>query len=106
MPDTRQGDERFWERLALRWATESQGVEMKTLFRRAAMTEEAGKQRREQPPQSKPVGMLRVSDTSQETKADQIDTCLVCGKEIPPGPDFCSNECELKAAPAPQSAEL
>jgi ribosomal protein L24E len=25
---------------------------------------------------------------------DNIDTCLVCGKEIPPGPDFCSAECE------------
>lgn len=30
--------------------------------------------------------------------ADNIDTCSICGKEIPPGPDFCSTECELKAA--------
>ena len=21
---------------------------------------------------------------------DNVDTCLVCNKEIPPGPDFCS----------------
>ena len=25
---------------------------------------------------------------------DNIDTCLVCNKEIPPGPDFCGPECE------------
>lgn len=25
---------------------------------------------------------------------DTIDTCLVCGKEIPPGPDSCGSECE------------
>lgn len=23
-----------------------------------------------------------------------IDTCLICGTEIPPGPDCCSAECE------------
>ena len=28
---------------------------------------------------------------------DHIDTCLVCGTEIPPGPDFCSKTCEGKA---------
>lgn len=27
---------------------------------------------------------------------DLIDTCLVCGVEIPPGPDTCSAECETK----------
>jgi hypothetical protein len=31
---------------------------------------------------------------------DNIDTCLVCGTEIPPGPDFCGPECEKKAKPA------
>lgn len=25
---------------------------------------------------------------------DHIDTCIVCGKEIPPGPDCCSTECD------------
>lgn len=25
-----------------------------------------------------------------------IDTCLICGREIPPGPDVCSPECEDK----------
>lgn len=29
-------------------------------------------------------------------KSDVIDWCIVCGKEIPPGPDFCSDECEIK----------
>ncbi len=29
--------------------------------------------------------------------SDNIDVCLVCGKEIPPGPDYCSKECEEKA---------
>lgn len=27
---------------------------------------------------------------------DNIDTCTVCGKEIPPGPDFCGHACETK----------
>ena len=27
---------------------------------------------------------------------DNKDTCLVCNKEIPPGPDFCGTECEEK----------
>jgi Uncharacterized protein containing a Zn-ribbon (DUF2116) len=27
---------------------------------------------------------------------DNIDTCLVCGTEIPPGPDFCSETCEAQ----------
>jgi ribosomal protein L24E len=31
------------------------------------------------------------------TYKDNIDQCLVCGQEIPPGPDFCSEECEQKA---------
>lgn len=29
-------------------------------------------------------------------KSDVIDQCMVCGKEIPPGPDCCSDECEVK----------
>lgn len=29
-------------------------------------------------------------------KQDNIDTCIVCGKEIPPGPDCCSVKCEKK----------
>lgn len=29
---------------------------------------------------------------------DTIDSCVICGKEIPPGPDFCSDECEQAAA--------
>ena len=28
---------------------------------------------------------------------DVIDTCLICGQEIPPGPDFCSDVCEERA---------
>jgi hypothetical protein len=28
---------------------------------------------------------------------DIKDTCLVCNKEIPPGPDYCSNACEVLA---------
>ena len=28
---------------------------------------------------------------------DNIDTCIVCGTEIPPGPDFCSTQCEITA---------
>lgn len=31
-----------------------------------------------------------------EIRPDCIDTCAVCGVEIPPGPDTCSNECETK----------
>lgn len=27
---------------------------------------------------------------------DVPDTCLMCPTEIPPGPDFCSEECEAK----------
>lgn len=27
---------------------------------------------------------------------DNIDTCTVCEKEIPPGPDFCGHACETK----------
>jgi hypothetical protein len=27
--------------------------------------------------------------------SDNIDVCLVCSKEIPPGPDFCSADCEV-----------
>lgn len=27
---------------------------------------------------------------------DDMDTCWVCDKLIPPGPDFCSPECETK----------
>lgn len=30
--------------------------------------------------------------------SDNVDTCLVCGKEIPPGPDCCSPECDTKYA--------
>lgn len=36
-----------------------------------------------------------------EGSTDNIDTCLVCGTEIPPGPDFCSTECEARAKPFP-----
>lgn len=25
---------------------------------------------------------------------DHRDTCLICGVEIPPGPDFCGEACE------------
>ena len=24
----------------------------------------------------------------------RVDECLTCGKEVPPGPDFCSRACE------------
>jgi hypothetical protein len=27
---------------------------------------------------------------------DNVDRCLVCAKNIPSGPDFCSLECEEK----------
>jgi predicted nucleic acid-binding Zn ribbon protein len=30
------------------------------------------------------------------TNEDNRDYCQVCGKEIPPGPDFCSLTCEEK----------
>lgn len=29
---------------------------------------------------------------------DNIDTCAVCGQEIPPGPNCCSPECDTKYA--------
>lgn len=32
-----------------------------------------------------------------EISKDAIDECLMCGTEVPPGPDFCSTECEAKA---------
>lgn len=42
-----------------------------------------------------------------ETK-DNVDSCLVCGKEIPPGPDCCSPECDKKYAEslAPATTKL
>ena len=39
--------------------------------------------------------------TDYAPHTDNIDTCLVCGVEIPPGPDFCGAECEAKAAGEP-----
>jgi hypothetical protein len=36
---------------------------------------------------------------------DNIDTCLVCGTEVPPGPDFCSAECEEKAKNEPKEGQ-
>jgi hypothetical protein len=27
-------------------------------------------------------------------RKDNIDTCLICGAEVPPGPDFCGGTCE------------
>lgn len=35
---------------------------------------------------------------ANNTREDAIDTCLVCGKEVPPGPDFCSIRCEMICA--------
>ena len=32
------------------------------------------------------------------TIMDNRDYCFKCDKEIPPGPDFCSPECELEAS--------
>lgn len=32
---------------------------------------------------------------------DNIDTCAVCGKEIPPGPNCCSPECDKKLKKIP-----
>jgi hypothetical protein len=34
-----------------------------------------------------------------------IDTCLVCGTEVPPGPDFCSSECEERAKNEPKEGQ-
>jgi hypothetical protein len=34
-------------------------------------------------------------EESDNAPCDNIDTCLVCGAKIPPGPDFCG-ECEAK----------
>jgi len=36
---------------------------------------------------------------------DNIDTCLVCGTEIPPGPDFCSASCEERYEARREQAE-
>jgi hypothetical protein len=36
---------------------------------------------------------------------DNIDTCLVCGTEIPPGPDFCGDECEERAKNEPKETQ-
>ena len=35
----------------------------------------------------------------EEPLTDSRDYCLMCPTEIPPGPDFCSPECEAKALP-------
>jgi hypothetical protein len=36
---------------------------------------------------------------------DNIDTCLVCDTEVPPGPDFCSSECEERAKNEPKEGQ-
>ena len=38
--------------------------------------------------------MEKESNTTSST--DNIDTCLVCGTEVPPGPDFCGSKCETR----------
>lgn len=39
---------------------------------------------------------VRRSNVQILDNNDVVDTCLVCGEVIPPGPDFCSNKCEEK----------
>jgi hypothetical protein len=31
-----------------------------------------------------------------EGRGDSFDSCLVCERVIPPGPDFCGLECEIR----------
>jgi hypothetical protein len=43
--------------------------------------------------------------TAVPAPTDNIDTCLVCDTEVPPGPDFCSAECEEKAKNEPKEGQ-
>lgn len=38
-----------------------------------------------------------LKEVQKPSIEDNIDQCLNCGKEIPPGPDFCSKDCEEEA---------
>jgi hypothetical protein len=40
------------------------------------------------------VAPLKIEE-SDNIPCDNRDYCPVCNKEIPPGPDFCSTECEV-----------
>ena len=40
------------------------------------------------------VAPLLIEESDNVPCDDAIDQCLSCGAEIPPGPDFCSAECE------------
>jgi hypothetical protein len=42
--------------------------------------------------------VVALNRQPQPPAEDNRDHCLVCGKEIPPGPDFCGLECEARAA--------
>lgn len=37
------------------------------------------------------------AQANKDSRQNNVDTCLVCPTEIPPGPDFCSSKCEEKA---------
>lgn len=41
------------------------------------------------------ASILKLAQIDAVAVNDNVDTCLVCGKGIPPGPDFCSMNCEV-----------
>jgi len=48
-------------------------------------------------PYPAPLQTPMLKENLNEGKSkDSIDQCLVCGTEIPPGPDSCSTACEDK----------
>jgi hypothetical protein len=44
-----------------------------------------------------PCGRICLRETDGGNMEDNRDYCLMCDAEIPPGPDFCSDECEERA---------
>ena len=41
-------------------------------------------------------GEENYQEEPEDNREDQIDRCLVCDIEIPPGPDFCGPSCEQR----------
>ena len=39
--------------------------------------------------------MMTNPEQPMTAQPDNVDICLACAKKIPPGPDFCSNLCEI-----------
>ena len=52
------------------------------------------------------VAPLKIEESDNVPCSDSLDTCLVCGKEVPPGPDFCGEVCEAFAASVDKNKEL